>query len=97
MKKAFEDIVETQDNSYKEDCLRLSVYVPRNAFEQNHKLPVLVYFHGGAYAIGKYPLLEAPESRKTLIQVVQLLEMVPTSVSFGRLYDTSFLWSQVKV
>ena len=23
--------------------------------------------------------------------------MVPTSVSFGRLYDTSFLWSQVKV
>lgn len=60
--KAFEDIVETQDNSFKEDCLHLSVYVPKKAFEHKQKLPVLVYFHGGAYAIGKYSFLKPSAS-----------------------------------
>lgn len=42
-----------EDASHREDCLHLSVYVPRSAFESDSaQLPVYLYFHGGAYLIG---------------------------------------------
>ena len=35
-----------------EDCLYLSLYVPKNALDNNLHLPVYLYFHGGAYLGG---------------------------------------------
>ncbi|KAL3425899.1 acetylcholinesterase [Phlyctema vagabunda] len=35
-----------------EDCLFLDVVVPKTVYESNASVPVLVWFHGGGYAIG---------------------------------------------
>ena len=35
-----------------EDCLFLNVYIPDTAFNNNKKLPVMVYLHGGALYAG---------------------------------------------
>ena len=39
--QAFEDLFEDGDNSYREDCLHLSVYVPRKAFESRDRRTVV--------------------------------------------------------
>lgn len=35
-----------------EDCLFLDVYVPKQVFEKNQLVPVVVWFYGGAYLFG---------------------------------------------
>jgi carboxylesterase type B len=35
-----------------EDCLFLDVYVPMQAFTMSHRLPVVVWFYGGAFLFG---------------------------------------------
>jgi para-nitrobenzyl esterase len=46
----FDDIV-FQDNGPSENCLFLNVYVPADATDRS-KLPVMVWIHGGGYAVG---------------------------------------------
>ena len=38
--------------AWSEDCLYLNIFVPKRAFEENRKVPVAVWFHGGAFAGG---------------------------------------------
>ena len=37
---------------FSEDCLYLNIWAPRRAIEENLRLPVQVYFHGGAFFFG---------------------------------------------
>ena len=48
----FEGITEDSTMVGTEDCLYLSLYVPKNALDNNLQLPVYLYFHGGAYLGG---------------------------------------------
>ncbi|RAH68330.1 esterase [Aspergillus aculeatinus CBS 121060] len=40
------------DRQMDEDCLNLTITMPESGLEQSQKLPVLVWFHGGAYLSG---------------------------------------------
>ncbi|KAL7916639.1 Alpha/Beta hydrolase protein [Trichoderma velutinum] len=44
------DLIEGREMS--EDCLNLSIIAPPHPLDQNKKLPVLVWFHGGAFVSG---------------------------------------------
>ncbi|CAG7734492.1 unnamed protein product, partial [Allacma fusca] len=42
----------TEEISGEEDCLFLNVFVPKKAYDQNEKLPVIFNIHGGGFALG---------------------------------------------
>mgnify|MGYP003337110779 CR=1 FL=1 len=48
----FEGIAPNSTMTGTEDCLYLSLYIPKDALENNSHLPVYLYFHGGAYLGG---------------------------------------------
>ena len=43
---------ESSEDGWSEDCLYLTIYVPKRAHEAGRKVPVGVWFHGGAFSGG---------------------------------------------
>ncbi|XP_033763107.1 neuroligin-4, X-linked-like [Pecten maximus] len=41
------------ETTYSEDCLTLNIFVPEVTSSNTSKLPVMIWIHGGAYAIGQ--------------------------------------------